>query len=295
MNLCAFPTLLALLTFTSVSCHAQKYDKKAVSYEAAQKEIYKTVNGKQLPLYIFSPKKKSDTPVPAVVFFHGGGWTGGSPKQFVPQCLYLADRGMVAITVEYRLGVGKGIFIEDCIKDAKSAMRWVRANAKKFGIDPDRIASGGGSAGGHLAACVTTIDKFNSEGDNLSISPVPNAMLLFNPALVIATNPLLSNLQNMALKKSSKLSKRTAGDPKEVSPLTYVHKSQPPCIMFYGTEDKHLKGAQIYEKASLAAGNKSKILAYEGAGHGFFNGEKYFKKTVEEVDKFLVELGWLSE
>ena len=129
----------------------------------------------------------------------------------------LADRGMVAITVEYRLGVGKGIFIEDCIKDAKSAMRWVRTNAKKFGIDPDRIASGGGSAGGHLAACVTTIDKFNSEGDNLSISPVPNAMLLFNPALVIATNPLLSNLQNMALKKSSKLSKRTAGDPKEVS------------------------------------------------------------------------------
>ena len=58
MNLCAFPTLLALLTFTSVSCHAQKYDKKAVSYEAAQKEIYKTVNGKQLPLYFLSEKEK---------------------------------------------------------------------------------------------------------------------------------------------------------------------------------------------------------------------------------------------
>ena len=114
-------------------------------------EIYKTIDGTELPLHIFEPKdlKKGDKRA-AIVFFFGGGWNSGSPVQFEKQCAYLASRGMVAITVEYRVKNRHGVPAVSCFSDAKSAIRWVRQNAERLGIDPYRIAAGGGSAGGKV-------------------------------------------------------------------------------------------------------------------------------------------------
>ena len=90
---------------------------------------------------------------------------------------------MVAMAAEYRVYSRHKARVVDCVADAKSAIRWVRKNADRLGIDPDRIASGGGSAGGHLAAAVGTLEEFDEPDEDSSISSCPNAMLLFNPAL----------------------------------------------------------------------------------------------------------------
>lgn len=260
--------------------------KPAQVPEGGERHIYKTVGDVELPLYVFNPEGHSaKATTPAIVFFFGGGWRAGSPTQFEPHCKALADRGMVAITVEYRVSSRHDVKVEDCIADAKSAMRWVRGHASTLGIDPDRIASGGGSAGGHLAACVMVVDDFDAESDNLEIRAKPNAMVLFNPAM----GPFDEVVQQ---------GDRTRGPVKKITPLTYASTEQPPCVMFFGTADGLLEGAETYRQRSVEAGNDCKIVTYEDQGHGFFNhgrnDNRFYDLTLAETDKFLVDLGWLS-
>lgn len=146
--------------------------------------IYKTVGKKELKLFVDVPLgHTADTKVAAIVFFHGGGFKSGSEEQFERQAAYLASRGMVAVRVRYRLTKEPGVKIEDCVEDAISSMRWVRANAVKLGVDPDRIASGGGSAGGYLSVATLMIDYINAKTDPADVSAKPNAMVLFNPGI----------------------------------------------------------------------------------------------------------------
>lgn len=259
-----------------------------------ERQIYKKVGDVELPLYVYKPNgHKADTKAPAIVFFHGGGWGGGSPDQFERQCKYFADRGMVAVTVEYRLTSQGQVKVEDCIEDSKSAMRWVRGHALELGVDPERIASGGGSAGGHLGACVAVIDDFDAKSDNLTTSAKPNAMVLFNPALALARDARMSEryLERIKIRGDDG---RLRGEREKASPLTYASSKQAPCIMFFGTDDHLLEGAQLYQKDSEKAGNACKIVTYEGQAHGFFNRGEYHDKTLAEADKFLVSLGWLK-
>jgi len=150
-------------------------------------ETYKTVGDVKLDLTIQFPEGwKAEDKRPAIVFFFGGGWSAGSPTQFENQAKYLASRGMVAMAADYRVKTRHGVKANVCVADAKSAMRWVRANAAKLGIDPQRLAAGGGSAGGHLAAAVALLPGLDDPTDDKSVSCVPNALVLFNPALVLA-------------------------------------------------------------------------------------------------------------
>jgi len=143
---------------------------------------YKTIGETRLKLHIFKPDvhKPSDKR-PAIVFFFGGGWNSGSPSQFYPHCKYLASRGMVAMSAEYRVKSRNNTTPRECVKDGKSAVRWIRQRAEELGIDPGRIAAGGGSAGGHVAAATGTTRGFEEEGEDLRISSSPDALVLFNP------------------------------------------------------------------------------------------------------------------
>lgn len=262
----------------------QRGAASATAPEGGERHIYKKVGEVELPLYVFKPDgQTAEGQKPAIVFFFGGGWRSGNPSQFEKHCQHFASRGMVAVTVEYRVSSRHPVKVEDCIEDAKSAMHWVRKHAQELGIDPNRIASSGGSAGGHLAACMAVIDDFNAQTDDLKVSMKPNAMVLFNPAMG----------NNAGSEKNS----RTRGPANKAVPFTYASKKQPPCIMFFGTADGLLKGAELYQKESEKAGNSCKLVIYEDQGHGFFNhgrsGNKYYKLTLAEADKFLVELGWL--
>jgi acetyl esterase len=271
--------------------------KVSVAPEGGEKRIYKKVDALELPLYIYKPVNHTEkAKAPAIVFFFGGGWKSGSPNQFEKQCKYLAAKGMVAITVEYRVSSRHDVKIEDCVEDAKSAMRWVRGHATELGVDPERIASGGGSAGGHLATCVSVIEGFNAESDDVKISAQPNAMALFNPAMVIAYHEKLPKKYKEPLEKTFK--DRSAVDSKLISPLHNASKKQPPCIMFFGTADQLIDGAKVYCEISREAGNQCEIVSYKGQGHGFFNAkrtsDKYYQLTLAEMDKFFRNLGWIK-
>jgi acetyl esterase/lipase len=267
--------------------------KSAGTPEGGERHVYKDVGGAKLPLYVYRPAgHKAAAKVPAIVFFFGGGWKSGSPSQFEPQCKALASRGMVAVTVEYRVASRYPVKVKDCVEDAKSAMRWVRGHAAELGVDPDRIAAGGGSAGGHLAASVAVIDDFNAATDDAEASAKPNAMVLFNPALALARDERLSDAYLARITAGG--AERAGVQPERISPLTYAATKQAPCIMFFGTADPLLEGAELYRKDSEKAGNDCRIVTYEGQGHGFFNRGRYFDLTLAEMDKFLVSLGWLA-
>ena len=140
--------------------------------------------GAALQLHVFTPPGYSPTDArPAAVFFFGGGWLGGAPTQFFPHCEWLSQqRGMVAISCEYRTASSHdGATPFDCVADGRSAMRWVRSHAAELGVDPHRIAAGGGSAGGHVAAATATCTSLDDAHDDMSVDPTPNALLLFNP------------------------------------------------------------------------------------------------------------------
>ena len=113
-----------------------------VKLEGARAVQYKEVGDDKLFLHVFEPETKTKAKRPAIVFFFGGGWNGGTPKQFEPHCNHLASRGMVAITAEYRVKSRNKTTPFECVADGKSAMRWVRANADKLGVDPFRVAAG---------------------------------------------------------------------------------------------------------------------------------------------------------
>ena len=290
-----------LILFTAALASAQDRANRAnppADYD--QVAIYKTVEGTELPLYIYFPKEHTpEAKAAAIVFYFGGGWNGGSPSQFEEQCKYLANRGMVAITAEYRVRSRHNVKVERCISDARSAMRWVRGQADQLGIDANRIASGGGSAGGHLAAMVALTDEFDDPREDHKIRATPNAMVLFNPVMLLTPHDSLPNAINARLEEGSeRLQGRFEGPPQRADPYAFAENNQPPCIMFFGAADRFLQGAEAFQKASTAAGNRCELKTWPGQDHGFFNAGredgKYFRLTVAEMDRFLVSVGFLD-
>ena len=145
-----------------------------LEFAGAHAEVYKTIGDTRLELFLFTLEGHQPTDHrPAIVFFFGGGWNNGTPKQFEPHCRMLAAQGMVAITADYRVASRHQVKVVDCVRDAKSAVRWVRQNAQRLGIDPQRIAAGGGSAGGHLAAATATLPEFDEPTEDAKISSRP--------------------------------------------------------------------------------------------------------------------------
>jgi acetyl esterase/lipase len=238
----------------------------------AEEITYKTIDGIKLSIWIFKPKNhKLTDAVPAIVFFFGGGWSNGNPYQFVNHCKYLAERGMVSMVADYRVKTRHGVFVKDCVSDAKSAIRWVRQNASTLGVDANRIAAGGGSAGGHLAAACATLPKFDEENENYSVSSKPNALVLFCPALVLApTDDKESNKMFSVLSK--KIEERMGAKPDEVSPYHNMVGKLPPTIIFHGTADETVpfETAELYTKKMIELGNKCTLVPYQGGKHGFF-------------------------
>jgi acetyl esterase/lipase len=284
--------VIPLLLATSLALAAKPSplaNAKPLNLDNARADVYKTVGDSKLYAYVFEPAGHKPTDkTTAIVFYFGGGWVGGSPAQFEHHCRYLASRGMVAITVEYRTKSSHNATPFDCVADGKSAMRWVRASAAKLGIDPNRIAAGGGSAGGHVAAAVATVPGLDDPADDKSVSCVPNALVLFNP--VYDNGP------------DGWGHKVVADRYKEISPIDNIHPGMPPAIVFLGTQDKLIPVATAKKFQSLMqqAGSRSELMLYEGAGHGFFNYGKsdnnnnFYKQTVEAMDRFLISLGYLT-
>ncbi|MCS7024970.1 MAG: alpha/beta hydrolase [Bryobacteraceae bacterium] len=265
--------------------------------EGAQEEVYKQLGDVPLKLWVFSPPRREPAkPAAAIVFFFGGGWSGGSPAQFQHHARLLAREGMVAVTADYRVASRHQAKVIDCLRDAKSAIRYLRLHASRLGIDPNRIAAGGGSAGGHLAAAAAIVEGFEEPGEDLRVSSKPNALVLFNPALMLGgtgqTEPDPAT--------ASRWITRVGAPPQEVSPFHQMKSPPPPTIIFHGKADATVPYSTVEAFAARckALGGSCELVGYEGQTHGFFNygrgkGE-YFEKTTQRMKEFLRSIGYLG-
>jgi len=252
--------------------------------------IYKTVDGFELRADVFEPEdQEGGIPCPTIVFFHGGGWSGGTPAQFHEHCQHLSSRGMLAISAQYRLLGSTASSPFDCVADGKSAIRWVRLHAAELGVDPRRLAAGGGSAGGHVAACAGVIEGLDEGDEDQAISSRPDCLVLFNP--VIDTTP-------SGWQKGAELLGEQA---QQLSPAHHVVPGAPPCLIFHGTGDTTVpfENAARFEQLMAEAGNTCELVAFEGQSHGFFNFDRdggiCYEQTLQATDAFLVQRGFLAE
>lgn len=221
---------------------------------------------------------------PAIVFWVGGGFRAGRIGQFSARADYFASRGLVTVCAEYRGRDSHGIELDSCAEDARSAMRWVKGQATNFGIDPDKVVGGGGSAGGTMALLAARTIGPDAPDDNLVISPRPAALLLFNPAV-----------GEHVLQVVGWGGPAQAAINAQIQALDTPQSDEPPSILFFGTEDhEFLTVSSRYHRAVRAQGTRSQLWIATGMGHGFFNNQPWHDATTLSADNFLVTLGLLS-
>jgi len=250
------------------------------STQRVEKYIYKQTPQGELAMYVHFPKDWTENDkLPAIVFFFGSTWRAGTVKQFVPQAEYLTGRGMVIARADYRVRDRHSTTPDKCVEDGKSAVRWLRANAARLGIDPDRIVASGHSAGGHIAACTYMTKGLDAQGEDLSISSKPNLLVLFGTAgLHFAPNMGLGVGPEMAIK---------------ISPYHNLSKEVSHAFLYYGTNDLALVagGIDFIEKYTKL-GINTELYTAEGQGHVSFRASPWFERTIYLVDKFLARYGY---
>lgn len=296
LSRCRAALLVLCCALLPVQMHADKVWQPAEIGSGAYRlkpdttQVYKTVelDGEAVALHIhaFLPEGyKTSDKRPAAVFFHGGGWHGGTPDHFYPQARYLALRGMVAFSVEYRTIKRFQNSPKECVADGKSAMRWVRAHAAELGVDPSRIAAGGGSAGGHIAAATALTEGFNEPGEDTTVSCVPDVLLLFNPVFDNGPDGFAHSLVQPYWQA--------------ISPAEHIDEQAPPTVVILGTADEIIPVSTIerYKQRMEAAGRRCDLHLYEAQPHGFYNiwvSRDFLAETMIVVDRFLVSLGYLQ-
>jgi acetyl esterase/lipase len=250
-----------------------------------QSVVYKQTARGPLELHMYLPA----TPPPpggrpCMVFFHGGSWRRGSSNQFRAFSAMLAQHGVVGMSAEYRLMDGDERQIPyEAMQDARSAMRYVRKYASKYGCDLGRIGAGGGSAGAHLAMMTAVKAPVDDPHDDLSVDPRPAALICFNGP---------TNFD--AFEAPVPIEER-----RKYSPYYLVDRTFPPTLMLHGTHDKVIPYAQTvaFRDKVNAMGGNVKLVTFEGRGHGFFNKGKGqpgdWERSSNEMIAFLHGLGWM--
>ncbi|MAE53891.1 MAG: hypothetical protein CMI20_07285 [Opitutae bacterium] len=239
---------------------------------------YKTIDGKDFLMDVFLPAGYADAEIsyPVMVIFHGGSWTGGETKWHWPDGNFWAKRGMIAVSVDYRLRDRDQVKVPlECVKDAKSAIRYLRANAKKLKLDPSRVVAKGDSAGGQLAAATATLTdpRTNDDCFDLSISCVPQAVILTCPWF------------------------KTSVD---MCPPKHLREGLPPFLTFAGGADHAIPVLEMVEfhQALKAKSIPSELYIGNKGKHGFCNGRnpynRFFYWSINLADQFLVKHGILE-
>jgi len=248
-------------------------------------KIYKTVNDYTLDIHIFLPDSAAREPKkPVMVFFHAGDWREGKPDWYFDDCKGYARKGWVACTVEYRTFSRAGTLPFEAVKDARSAMRWLREHGADYNIDTGRIVANGYDSGGQLALACAMTDKYNEKSDDLRISPVPN--------LIMVTSGLfdLTDVNNAWIAQYFK-DKNALRD---LSPLYLVKKGLPPILIIHGRKDADEDYAVARHVATLIkdVGNPISFHPIDGATHLLWLDTKTLGEMEKVQQDFLKKWGY---
>ncbi len=253
----------------------------------------------RLDIYdVYDTERNPDGPRPAIVFIHGGGWRGGTKNQFARQAAYLASKyGLLAVCCEYRLS-GEAPF-PACLHDCKCAVRWVRSQTEERGVDPERVAAAGGSAGGHLAAMLATtagVAEYEGDGGYGGLPSHVNLCIPHNPAVDLV--PLGRRSEQAAQTAVRELLGGSLEETEEMpdayraaSPYHRASAATPPTLLMHGDADATIVCEQsiaMYEKL-LRLGVDAELEVYPGKGHGWFNAPPDFAAVLGRMDGFLAK------
>ncbi len=243
--------------------------------------VYKTSHGEPQRLEVYFPPdhQPATARAPALLLFHGGGWSRGSRDQFRLACAYFASRGLVAATADYRMHTPEErkrltdgqSYKRICVTDAKSAIRWMKQQAVELGLDPRRLIVGGGSAGGHIAVLATINPGLDDPSDPKGFDTSVAAYVLFNPAFA-------------------------PKDPDaQINVMSHLRAGFPPAIAFFGSEDRWKPGWEAAHDKLKALGNATaELWIARGHTHGFYLEPPWREVTLAAADQFLVRQGLLK-
>jgi acetyl esterase len=244
--------------------------------------VYAAADGSELPLLVFEPAEGAQ-PAAGIVMFHGGGLRGGSADELAPHCRRLASSGILAVSAGYRLIGQEAASIDDCLADVRRAVEQFESLAALRGIDAAQLASGGSSAGAHLAlvAAMTALGL-----------PLPAAAP--GVAAVVALNPVVDLLayspaEQRLLEQGAGIAPGRLAD---YSPIEFVRPGNPPTLIQHGTDDAVAPVTQVrrFRDVMVTAGNDCLLLEYERAAHAFhYPGPAgYFDHVIDATTEFLL-------
>jgi acetyl esterase len=271
------------------SASGKKPDITPLLIPGSEPFVFRKVGTNELRLHVVKPAgwSKSDHR-PCMVAFFGGGWSSGSPDHSIVWAKWAASKGLVGIAPDYRTRLRFGGTPEDCVSDARAAVNWVEAHADELGIDPKKIISQGGSAGGHVAAW-TALPQSGPGKDDSAPKFLPAALVLLNPV----TDTKDSGYGG---------TKRFSGDAARAlacSVPDQMPDKMPPTIVFHATGDKTVPYANsvAFRDKLVSHSNRCELVTFEGLGHSY-NSSKYGEagkvadeKTHDAVTIFLQSLG----
>jgi len=292
MKLIYFVPLLALCGF-----HHAKAQPKLLPTKigpAIEKQIeshldltFARIGDRSLRLHLYRPKN-AGRPLPAIVCIHGGGWNKGDRRHHANIAKALAARGYVTVSIDYRLS-GEAQFPAH-LHDCKTAVRWLRAHAKKWGVNPKFIGATGASAGGHLAALLGTsggVRKLQGSGGHADFSSRVQAV-----APMAAQSDLMS--ERTRLVSTREIYRQFLGGTQEeatdtyrlASPRTHLDAGDPPMFFLAGEQDDPSTRADVMRRECLALGVPAKLFVVKGAPHPVLKAQKHFDIVVDQLDAF---------
>lgn len=261
------------------------YEQELAGRKNHHVRTYKTIGPYTLDMHLFGTSPSgTGRPRPAIVLFHGGSWSEGKPDWFFGLCEDYARRGWVACAVEYRTLSRHNTQPFAAVRDARSAMRWLRQHATELGVDTARIVAGGNSAGGHLALTTALPTPHNEPTDDLRWSPRPNAVVV-NAAVFDLTTPA-----NAWIAKGLK----DKAEVQSISPLHLVGPGLPPVLLLHGTQDGNVPfaTAEAFQQAATKAGNRVELEALQGAEHFIWFDPRFGKQVYDRHNSYLQTLGY---
>lgn len=289
--------LILVISIFLINCQSKQTKKtNKLTSENLKIEEFTYDEDNNLKIYCvrpsdFNPKNN----YPAIVIFHGGGWSMGEASWGFSNAKYYAKKGIVAFSVQYRLqDLENDITPYEAVLDAQTAIRWVRNNKSRFSINENKIASYGWSAGGHLATCASVFNNLNLP--NEKTSSAPNLLILKSPALSLLS---YTNFQKRLLDKI---------EVKNLSPAEFVSENTPPTLIVIGKDDTvtPVKGSEIFKENMTKYNNECELIIYDGVGHlftpssepddGWPNPDKEISnKAQKKMDEFLKKFNYIKD